>query len=128
MKFPRTFAAAAAACLVAAGPAAAMMMDGGQAATPPRHAVVTPRTAAPATLDLIAGVISAVDLPKKTLTISGNTLAWHPTHLRVFMQGGVRAGEHDLRAGMRVRFALEPATAVAANAARRAVVIFVDEG
>ena len=58
------------------------------------------------------------------MTVSGNTLAWHPTHLRVFMQGGIRAGERDLRAGMRVRFALEPA---AADGLRRAVLIYVDE-
>ena len=128
-KFLRRCAAAAvAACLSTAGPAVAVMVMGDQAAAPPRQSVAAPRAAAPATHELIAGTISAIDVPKRTMTVSGSTLAWHPTHLHVFMQGGVRAVEHDLRAGMRVRFALEPAaTVAAANGPRRAVLIYVDE-
>ena len=122
----RCAAAAAAACLCAAGPAAALMVMGDQAAAPPQRPVAPPHAAPHATHELIAGTISAIDALKRTMTVSGNTLAWHPTHLRVFMQGGLRAAERDLRAGMRVRFALEP-VAQAADGIRRAVLIYVDE-
>ena len=122
----RCAAAAAAACLCAAGPAAAVMVMGDQAAEPSRRPVATPGAAPHATHELIAGTISAIDTEKRTMTVSGNTVAWHPTHLRVLMQGGGRAGERDPRAGMRARFALEPVAATA-DGLRRAVLIYVDE-
>lgn len=124
MKFSRVFIlAASTVCLFSASQAGGAMIVGGQAADAPRQSLAALPPATPATMDLIGGVVSAVDLPKRTMTVSGNALAWHPTQLRVFMPNGVRASEQDLRAGMRVRFALEPAT----SGVRRAILIYVDE-
>jgi|SRR5450755_1340825 hypothetical protein len=60
-------------------------------------------------LDLIDGTITAVNKGKRTITVSGMTVAWHPTQLRVY-KGGSRASEHDLIPGTHVRFALDGGT------------------
>ena len=121
--FRTSILAACTACLLSMNQASAVMMAGGQAATAPRQTPLAPPMASSPTIDLISGVVSSVDIPNKTMTISGNTLPWHPTQLQVFAPNGSRASERDVQPGRRVRFALEPG----ASAVRRVVLIYVDE-
>ena len=115
--------AACTACLLSMNHASAVMMAGGQAAIAPHQTPRSPPMASLPTIDLISGVVSSVDLPKKTMTVSGNTLLWHPTQLQVFTPNGSRASERDVQPGRHVRFALEPGP----SAARRVVLIYLDE-
>ena len=121
--FRTSILATCTACLLSMNHAGAVMMAGGQAATAPHQTPGAPPMASLPTIDLISGVVSSVDLLNKTMTISGNTLLWHPTQLQVFAPNGSRASERDVQPGRRVRFALEPG----ASAARRVVLIYVDE-
>ena len=111
------------ACLLSMNHAGAVMMAGGQAATAPRQTPRAPPMASSPTIDLISGIVSSVDIPNRAMTISGNTLLWHPTQLQIFAPNGSRASERDVQPGKRVRFALEPG----AGAVKRVVLIYVDE-
>lgn len=62
-------------------------------------------------LDLVQGQIDSIDLPRKTVTIGGKTLALGKVRLHVFYASGRRGSAEALRAGMKVRFALEPGAA-----------------
>lgn len=116
--------AVCAACVLHVGEAAAVMVAGGRgAAGPPRNVAPAPPAASPS-VELIAGTIAAVDRAKRTMTVSGTQLGWHPTSLRVFSAGGSRLSAHELRPGLRIRFALEPGT----GTARRVVLIYVEGG
>jgi hypothetical protein len=90
-------------------------------------------------LDLVAARIDAVDATATSITVRGRPVPLHPTLLRVLGPGGKPlGGPRLLRAGMQVRFALEPEPAAPASAAtartgaaaeqpaRRIVLIYVD--
>ena len=117
------------ACLLSAAiQAGAVMMEGGQAAAAPRQTPRAVPAASAATMELIAGIVSSVDPARTTMTVSGQVVTWHAAHLRVFAPNGGRAGERDVQAGMRVRFALEPSAgaSAAAGGTRRVVLIYLD--
>lgn len=62
-------------------------------------------------LDLSAGQIESVNLGKSELVIAGKVIALHPGRLRVIGPNGqVQSSAVDLRKGMNVRFALDPAS------------------
>lgn len=97
--------------------------------------VATPAPGAVApTLDLVAARLDAVDLSAGTVTVRGQRVPLHPSDLRVFDGGGRALGPSQLRAGQSVRLALEPlptgmaspASAAAAAAGRRIVLIYID--
>lgn len=103
-------------------------------------------TAAAAALSLTPGVLQAVDATRLAVLVAGHRVPLHPTALRVLGPGGQSlGGAAALRAGMVVRFALEPAGAIALSAgpvrtdvppaanplaapgdARRIVLVYVD--
>lgn len=80
-----------------------------------------PRRPVPATLDLVEGRVTAVDLRKGTLVVNGQALAIDTRRVPVFV-GGHRAGADVLAPGMQVRFALAPD----AGAPRRVVAVYVE--
>jgi len=70
-------------------------------------------------LDLITGVVQAVDVKQRTLKLGGRTVGLHPTKLRIVQPTGhAEADIGALRPGMHIRFALEPTAA-----AERAIVL-----
>lgn len=106
--------------------------------TPVPTAVPTPApspgTAAP---ELVSARIDAVDADGRSITVRGKAVPLHGPQLRVLAPGGgALAGARSLRAGMQVRFGLEPearpapvatgAAAAAPPAERRIVLIYVD--
>lgn len=126
------------------GPAAAMAVDGpGGTAEQGRRMVVASPTqgAAAATLDLVNARLDGVDAAAGTLTLRGQTVPVHPERLRVQgPRGQDLGGLRALRAGMQVRFALEPlpaspgaglspaaaASAAASTPPRRVVLVQVE--
>ncbi len=96
--------------LLAAAPAAAVGVTGGRGPAAPKDIVRAPAAVPPvvATLDLAEGTITAIDRTRRTFSVSGVTLAWHPTRLRIYTANGLRVGDADLHAGSRIRFALDP--------------------
>ena len=123
MKSSQAFlvAACAASVLLAAEAGAVMVAGGGGLVAPPGIGRPVP-AALPPTMNLIGGTISSVDTATRTMDVSGATLTWHPTQLRIFHANGVPGSEQDLRPGTRVRFALEPGE----SGTRRVVLIYVD--
>lgn len=86
-------------------------------------------TAPVAGLELTRATVDAVDLAKGLVTLGGQALPLHPSGLRVVGAGGLRlSGADALRAGLRVRFAREPAVnpGVADDATRRIVLIYIE--
>ena len=94
----------------------------------------SPGTAAP---ELVSARIDAVDADGRSITVRGKAVLLHGQQLRVLAPGGgALAGARSLRAGMQVRFGLEPearpapgatgAAAAAPPAERRIVLIYVD--
>ena len=75
----------------------------------------------PESLDLVNGVIHAVDRQKKTISIDGRVLGLHPKRLHVFRAGSA-VGTDALTVGTRVRFALGPAAAEP----REVVLIYIE--
>lgn len=74
-------------------------------------------------LDLINGVVQAVDVKQRTLTLARKSVALHPTGLRIIQPTGrIDANVGALRPGMHIRFALEPT----ASAERAIVLIYID--
>jgi hypothetical protein len=80
--------------------------------------------AATQTMALSQGVIGAVDVGRREVTIGGQVVTLHPTRLRVVGPGGAgESGASSLRKGMHVRFALDPESK-AVN--RPIVLIYID--
>lgn len=112
--------------------AAAIAGPGGTAEQGRRQVAVAP---AP-TLDapaLVSARIDAVDADGRHITLRGNSVPLHGQQLRVLGPGGAAlSGVQALRAGMQVRFGLEPEARVgnpaglAAPPERRIVLIYVD--
>ena len=103
--------------LLAASEASAVAVAGpeGTAVQGRRIVFAAPATAAaPADnkpLELSAGQIESVNLGKSELVIAGKVIALHPGRLRVIgANGQVQSSAVDLRKGMNVRFALDPAS------------------
>ena len=108
------------------------------ASTPTPTPAPTPaaRPDAPAP-ELVSARIDAVDADGSSITVRGKAVLLHGQQLRVLAPGGgALAGARSLRAGMQVRFGLEPAArpapgatgaaAAAPPAERRIVLIYVD--
>ncbi len=108
------------------------------ASTPASTPAPTPaaRPDAPAP-ELVSARIDAVDADGRSITVRGKAVPLHGPQLRVLAPGGgALAGARSLRAGMQVRFGLEPearpapgatgAAAAAPPAERRIVLIYVD--
>jgi hypothetical protein len=107
------------------GATAAMVAGQGSAGAPVQRSLtaapVVPATAA--TVELVGGVIEAVDATRLTLTLRGKPVALHDTRLQVLDAGGHSVGGvSSLRPGLRIRFALEPGQAPD----RRIVLIYID--
>jgi hypothetical protein len=135
-------AAAAATLATSAALATAVAGPEGTAGQARRSVIAAPAPGVngPA-LTLITARIDKVDASGQSVTLRGQSVALHPTALRVLGPGGQPlGGPQALRAGMRVRFALEPEPVQAAGAAtgrasaasdaaapaRRIVLIYVD--
>lgn len=126
------------------GPAGAMAVDGpGGTAEQGRRLVVAAPTngAVAATLDLVSARLDGVDATAGTLNLRGQAVPVHTERLRVQgPRGQDLGGLRALRAGMQVRFALEPlaantgaglspaaaASAAAGAPARRVVLVQVE--
>lgn len=61
------------------------------------------------TIELVGAVIEAVSADRRRIVVRGRSVALHPSRLRVIV-GGQPADVGTLRAGQRVRFALEPSS------------------
>ena len=128
-----------------AAQAAAIAGPGGTAEQGRRQVAFTsPLTPAPGAdapaPELVSARIDAVDADGRSITVRGKPVPLHGQQLRVLAPGGAAlAGARSLRAGMQVRFGLEPEprpAAVMAGAAagaaaspaaeRRIVLIYVD--
>lgn len=86
-------------------------------------------TAPSAGLELARATVDAVDVAKGLLTLGGQALPLHPSGLRVISADGLRlSGANALRAGMRLRFAREPAAkpVAADDTTRRIVLIYIE--
>ena len=104
------------------------------ASTPAPTPAARPDAPAP---ELVSARIDAVDADGRSITVRGKAVPLHGPQLRVLAPGGgALAGARSLRAGMQVRFGLEPearpapvatvAAAAAPPAERRIVLIYVD--
>ena len=134
-----TLLALATAALAGAAQAAAIAGPGGTAEQGRRQAGFspTPSPDAPA-LELVSARIDAVHADGRSITVRGKPVPLHGQQLRVLAPGGgALSGAHSLRAGMQVRFGLEPearpvaltagsAAAAEPPAERRIVLIYVD--
>lgn len=110
--------------LLVALPAGAVVPVGVRGGAVP-HGAARPPTAAAATaptLDLVAGTLVSVDASKKTMKVGEESLTWQSAKLRVFGAAGNRMTENDLKAGAKVRFALEPGV----KDGRQVVLVYVD--
>ncbi|WP_293995323.1 hypothetical protein [Sphaerotilus sp.] len=122
----------AGACAVWVSESRAMQVAAGRGTPTASEAVRgEPRVQAPAaaTLELIPGTVVSVDASRTSLVLSGQTVRWHPTQLRLFHSAsGTPAQVAQLRPGTRIRFALEPSPAGDASAApeRRIVLIYLE--
>lgn len=110
--------------------AALSLMSNAQAARvtgqPGSRPTETPRAAGPAapdaTLDLIAGQVTAVDLSRHTFTVGGHAISFDPDRLKLFTTQGRPAATSELQPGRQVRFALEPGQ----GPQRKAVLIYLE--
>lgn len=118
--------------LAGAAHAAAIAGPGGTAEQGRRQVADSPALTpdAPA---LISARIDAVDTDGRHITLSGKSVPLHGQQLRVLGPGGAAlSGVQALRAGMQVRFGLEPEARVGnpaplgAPPERRIVLIYVD--
>lgn len=109
---------------IAATPASATKVEGGTPLPAARIGAVPMPVAGhpPEKLELLAGTITAVDLPRRSFVVNGVTVSWDASQLRIFRPGGMRGSEQDLRSGVRIRFAREPG----AGDARRVVLIHLE--
>ena len=128
------------AALAGAAQAATIAGPGGTAEQGRRQVAFTPApapSAGAAAPELVGARIDAVGVDGRSITVRGKPVPLHGQQLRVLAPGGGDlSGASALRAGMQVRFGLEPepgpaaATAGAAPAAppveRRIVLIYVD--
>ena len=120
--------------LAGATHAAAIAGPGGTAEQGRRQVAFSPAPApdAPA-LALVSAHIDAVHADGRSITVRGKPVPLHGQHLQVLGPGGVALpGVQALRAGMQVRFGLEPEARVGnpaplgAPPERRIVLIYVD--
>lgn len=133
--------ALATAALAGAAQAAAIAGPGGTAEQGRRQVVFTATPAASLgapMLELVSARIDAVDADGRSITVRGKPVPLHGQQLRVLAPGGgALPGARSLRAGMQVRFGLEPearpvaqtaspVAAAAPPAERRIVLIYVD--
>ena len=76
-------------------------------------------------IDQHSGVIDAIDPVRHSLQVHGQTLQWDPERLKVLHDlTGKPVALDRLRAGMRVRYALEP---MGGRGALRIVTLYVQE-
>ena len=133
--------ALATAALAGAAQAAAIAGPGGTAEQGRRQVAFTATPAASLgapMLELVSARIDAVDADGRSITVRGKPVPLHGQQLRVLAPGGgALPGARSLRAGMQVRFGLEPearpvtqtaspVAAAAPPAERRIVLIYVD--
>lgn len=103
--------------MLAAAEASAVAVAGPEGTAVQGRRIVFAAPTTPATpadnkpLDLSAGQIETVNLGKSEVVIAGKVIALHPGRLRVIGPNGqVQSSAVDLRKGMNVRFALDPAS------------------
>ena len=76
-------------------------------------------------IDQHSGVVGAIDPDRHSLQVNGQRLEWHPERLKVVHElTGKPVPLERLRAGMRVRYALEP---MGGRGALRIVTLYVQE-